>query len=398
MMMRNWFLQLRPVALLLAALPLIAACAADPVPAPVPASTPTPTASPPADPRPFAMGFSAVPGDLTAESHLALFHTAAAFGDAIMIQRAPPWPELLAGVQLSDDTRATIAHERSLLDQLGLDLLFAIDPFDLTDRARLTAGAPGASFADPAVVDAYLRYVDLILEHYQPRWLALAVDMDQIARANPSGFAPFEAAYRQAYARAKAQRPGSAVFATFQLEDLQGLLQWVAPHPPQWPLVQRLSDVLDLLAVSTFPSFVFPFVTEIPAEYFSRLRAFEKPLALVPVGYAAGSGRGGLTYGTESGQANFLRRVLAEAQAQQWELLVWLAPRDPAYASESPYDLVAQMGLHDVAGNPRAAWSEWVRVARHPWRPAASAAATVEPALPAATETDNQPPGGEPDA
>ena len=344
------------------------------------------------------MGFSAVPGDLTADSHLALFHTAAAFGDAIMIQRSPPWPELLAGAQLSDDTRATIAHERALLDQLGLDLLFAIDPFEFTDRARLTSGAPGSSFADPAVVDAYLRYIDLILVHYQPRWLALAVDMDQIARANPTAFMPFEATYREAYARTKAQHPGIAVFATFQLEDLQGLLQWVAPHPPQWPLVQRFSDVLDLLAVSTFPSFVFPFVTEIPAEYFSRLHAFEKPLALVPVGYAARSGRGGLTYGTESGQATFLRRVLAEAHAQQWELLVWLAPRDPTYATETPYDLVAQMGLHDIAGNPRASWSEWVREARHHWRPAASAAATAEPALPVATETQGQLARGEPDA
>lgn len=397
MMMRNWFPRFCRVALLLlAALPAIAACAADPPSPPVPA--PALTASPPADPRPFAMGFSAVPGDLTADSHLALFHTAAAFGDAVMIQRSPPWPELLADVQLSDDTRATIIHERALLDQLGLDLLFAIDPFDPTDRSRLSSGAPGASFADPAVVDAYLRYVDLILEHYRPRWLALAVDMDQIARANPTDFASFEATYRQAYARAKAQRPDIAVFATFQLEDLQGLLQWSPPHPPQWPLVQRLSDALDLLAVSTFPSFVFPFVTEIPAEYFSRLHAFEKPLALVPVGYAASPGRGGLTYGTESGQASFLRRVLAEAHAQQWELLIWLASRDPAYATESPYDLVAQMGLRDIAGNPRAAWSEWIRAAWHPWWPAASAAVTAEPALPIATERSSQLPGGDPDA
>lgn len=382
----RWRLPLRPpwfAAALLATLLATAACGGgggdgDP---PLPSST-TPLAD--ADARPFAMGFSAVPSELTVESHFALFDAAAAFGDAIMIQRAPPWPELAAGAQLSNETLATIERERALLDELGLELLFAIDPFELTDRARLTAGAPGDSFADPAVVDAYLRYVELVIERYRPRWLALAVDVDQIARSNPGGLDAFEAAYRRAYAGAKQQQPHTAVFATFQLEDLQGLLQWVDPHPPQWPLMQRLSDVLDVIAVSTFPSFVFPFVTEIPEEYFSRLRAFEKPLALVPAGYASGPGRDGVTYGTESGQATFLERLLSEADAQQWELVVWLAPRDPSYATATPYDLVAQMGLRDIEGEPKQAWGSWIRDTRRPWQPAAGAAATAELAAPAA--------------
>ena len=354
-----------------------------------------PTAAP--DARPFALGFSAVPSELTVDSHFALFDTAAAFGDAIMIQRAPPWAELAAGAVLSDETVATIESERARLDELGLELLFAIDPFELTDRARLSPGAPGDSFADPAVVDAYLRYVDLIVERYHPRWFALAVDVDQIARANPTDFDAFEAAYRRAYDRAKEQSRDTAVFATFQLEDLQGLLQWVDPHPPQWPLLQRFSDALDLIAVSTFPSFVFPFVTEIPDEYFSRLRAFEKPLALVPAGYASGPGRDGVTYGTESGQATFLSRLLTEAAAQEWELLVWLAPQDPTYATAAPYDLVAQMGLRDLADDPKDAWSAWVRDAERPWLPAATAAATADLSTPLVDE-DADTPEGAPDA
>ena len=379
----RWRLPLRPpwfAAALLATLLATAACGGggggDP---PLPSST-TPLAD--ADARPFAMGFSAVPSELTVESHFALFDAAAAFGDAIMIQRAPPWPELAAGAQLSNETLATIERERALLDELGLELLFAIDPFELTDRARLTAGAPGDSFADPAVVDAYLRYVELVIERYRPRWLALAVDVDQIARSNPGGLDAFEAAYRRAYAGAKQQQPHTAVFATFQLEDLQGLLQG-RPPPPQWPLMQRLSDVLDVIAVSTFPSFVFPFVTEIPEEYFSRLRAFEKPLALVPPATPPAPAATASPTAPSPGRRPSSSACSARPMPSSGSWWSGSPPR-PSYATATPYDLVAQMGLRDIEGEPKQAWGSWIRDTRRPWQPAAGAAATAELAAPAA--------------
>ena len=330
-------------------------------------------AVPPANPRSFGMGFTVVPAELSDAAYRGLFAKVAQSGDLVMIQRAVPWAELAPDTALSPEAEATIARERALLDEFGLEVLFAIDPFEPTDRSRLTEGAPGDSFTDAAVVDAYLAYVDLVLDRYHPRWLALAVDVDQIARGRSESFGEFEEAYRRAYNRVKERSPQTLAFATFQLEDLQGLLAWTAPHSPQWQLLLRFSDALDLLAVSTFPSFIFPFATEIPSEYFSRLAAFEKPLALVPVGYASSPGRGGVTYGTVSGQRAFLERLLAEAEVQEWELIVWLAPQDPDYATAPPYDLVARMGLTDARGIPKPAWETWRHEAERPWRPAGEA-------------------------
>lgn len=386
---RRRFRRLLSVAALAAAL-LAAACAGE---SEIPSATASAPDVAPAAPladlpsRPFAMGIAAIPPDLSEEAYTALFATADAFGDLLMIQRAVPWAELAPGAVLSPQSEATITQERALLDAHGLQLLFAIDPWLPTDRSQLAGDAPGHGFADPAVADAYLAYVDLVVQRYRPQWLALAVDVDQFARARPDDFEAFVAVYDRAYARVKEQSPDIQVFALFQLEDLQGLLPW-SVHAPQFALLLRFADRMDLLAVSSFPSFIYPFGPEIPPEYFSRLAIFRKPLALVPVGFASEPGRGGVTFGTPSGQQQFVERILREAEEQKWALVVWLSPQDLAYADAPPYDLVGHMGLRDRRGEAKPALADWEQAALRPWRP-------EEPAFPPLTP-ESAPAGLEP--
>ena len=187
-----------------------------------------------------------------------VFDVAAEHGDLIMILRGLPWAEVGPGAHLLPTTEATIQRETALVRERDLELLFAIDPWEPTDRGRLVGDAPGDNFTDPAVVEAYLAYVELVVTRYRPRWLALAVDLDQFAVAQPADVRAFHAAYIRAYRRVKELAPETRVFATFQLEDLQGLLPWGEPHAPQWSLILRFAPVLDVLAFSTFPSFLFP--------------------------------------------------------------------------------------------------------------------------------------------
>ena len=377
----------RPFPLLLvtvAALVLVA-CGSDPAPEPdhgatadlVPAGAITNrdivvNREPPAPvvrdgaPRPEALGFAAVPAALTPDAYVDVFDEAARSGDLVMIQRAVAWSEVGPGAVVRPETRTTIAWERDLLADRGLEVLFAIDPWDPADRARLGGDAPGDSFRDAAVARDYVAYAEFVAREYRPRWLALAVDLDAVARARPDDIDAIEAAYRAAYRAVKAIAPETQIFATFQLEDLQGLLPW-SNHSPQWSLILRLEDVLDILAVSSFPSLIFPFASDIPASYYSRLESFGKPLALVPGGYASQSGRGGVTFGTVRGQAQFLERILTEAEAAHWALIVWLGPADPAFAADPPFDLVAHMGLRSDSGAEKPAWDVWNAQASRPW-------------------------------
>ncbi|MEE9277267.1 MAG: hypothetical protein V3V06_02550, partial [Dehalococcoidia bacterium] len=88
-------------------------------------------------PRPYALGFAAVPVSLSEQAYERVFDVAAQQGDLIMIQRAVPWAELAPGADLLPQTEATIERERELLAGRGLELLFAIDPWEPTDRGVL---------------------------------------------------------------------------------------------------------------------------------------------------------------------------------------------------------------------------------------------------------------------
>lgn len=364
------------VLLAVAGVALLAACGdSNPLPTPTEDAVPSeagaqqqlPVRS--GEPRSFAMGFLALPAALTESAYAEAFDAAARDGDFIMIQRHVPWPELAPGAALSEETRSTIETELALLQERNLDLLFAIDPWNPINRGRLAGDAPGDGFNDPAVVDAYLAYVELIVERYRPRWIALAVDIDQFAAARPDELEAFQLAYTRAYRLVKERAPETLAFPTFQLEDLQGLLPWGVPHDPQWGLFIRFRSVIDVLAVSSFPSFIFPFQADIPPEYFSRLESFGKPVAIVPSGYASEPGRNGVTFGTTSGQRVFVERLLREAQLLQWELVVWVAPRDPSFAAAAPFDLINRMGLRDLNGDPKPSQQAWSAVASRPWQP-----------------------------
>ena len=364
-------------ALVLALAVVLVACGSDAgeVPASITASEDVPDSMPVAGDgregpaRSFGMGFMALPAHLNESSYIELFDIAALRGDLLMIQRAVPWAALAASGAPSAQEMATVDRESEWSRERGLDLLVAIDPWEPTDRGRLAGEARGSGFDDPAIVKSYLRYVEFVVERYQPRWIALAVDVDQFAAARPEQLDAFQAAYIEAYRLVKERAPQTMAFLTFQLEDLQGLVPWGAAHDPQWGLVIRLAPFLDLLAVSSFPSFIFPFQGDIPQEYFSRLVAFGKPVAVLPVGYASQPGRDGVTFGDIAGQRAFLERVLSEAEADEWELVVWLAPQDPGFEVASPYDLVAHMGLRDAAGAAKVAWNIWAETASRPWVP-----------------------------
>ncbi|MBI4571419.1 MAG: hypothetical protein HY723_05670, partial [Chloroflexi bacterium] len=83
---------------LLAAALLLAACRSDS------AAPPSPTAATGA-PRSFALGLSSLPAELTDAAYERAFALAAQAGEVVLIQRTPPWEEMLTG-DLSASTAA----------------------------------------------------------------------------------------------------------------------------------------------------------------------------------------------------------------------------------------------------------------------------------------------------
>lgn len=342
------------------------------------ASSPTSTATRVTEgpPRPFEMGISSLPLELTDDGYVRVMDLAVQAGEIVLVKRTPPWEEVLPGGRISDETASITDQERSLIRERGLDLFFAIDPTDPLDRGRL-AGLPerlrGAGFAHPDIQHALLSYAEYVVKNYRPRYLAVATDINLYARIHPDDFEAFLGLYSAIYDAVKKSSPETEVFVTFQYEDLNGVLPTVEQHPPDWDLVDRFGDRLDLFAISTVPSLAYQRVKAIPADYYTRAqRRTGLPLAIAEMAYSSGPGRRGLNLGTEPLQEEFLVRVLLEAEALKMRFVVWLAAWDLPYATEPPLDTFRYVGLRREDGSPKPAWEVWERTVRRPLQPSAT--------------------------
>ena len=323
--------------------------------------------------RHFMMGFSTVPRELNADAYADTFDLASKYGEMVLIQRTPPWADFLPGASVGNDTAKTTAAERQSIADKKLKLFFAIDPTDgSTGRDRL-AGLPpslsGKDFGDPAVRAAFIAYARYVAINYKPAYLALGVEMNQYYEKNKADWPNFKSLYSQAYDEVKKISPGTLVTVTFQYEDLQGILPTSDSHFADWQLLRAFDPKLDILTISTYPSFAFSSAAAIPQNYYSQLRAFtDRPIAIAEMGYSSEAGASGVNSGTEADQDAFLKRVLADADDLDMPFVIWFAGWDPTFAKDSAYSVFQHIGLLRADNSQKPAWQVWAQAARRPYR------------------------------
>ena len=321
-------------------------------------------------PRSFELGLASFPTEPTEASYKKAFTLAGQVGELILIQRAPPWQEFVGGGTLSKNTQETTQEEKRLAEENRLGIFFGVDPTDPADRGRLQAlpeGLAGKSFADKEVRDAFIAYVKYVALNYKPQLLALGIEINMYYEQQPDDFDNFVSLYSEAYDAVKEISPDTLVFPTFQLEAMEGLLSPDSESVPEWSLLQKFEPKLDLVAVSTYPSFVFDSPDSIPSDYFSQIKSYtSKPIAIASAGYSSGPGRNGVNEGTETEQAAFVGRLLLEADSLDMPFVVWLTGCDPAVPADPPFDLYAHTGLRRSDGSPKPAWQVWAQQAARP--------------------------------
>ncbi len=329
--------------------------------------------------RSFMMGISTLPRDLNGKAYADTFDLAAANGEMVLIQRAPPWSDFVPGADISEQTAKTTASEKQAISNKHLRLFFAIDPTEGTTGRDRLAGLPasmaGKDFSDPDVRSAFLTYAQYVAINYHPAYLALGVEMNLYNEKNKEDFADFKSLYFEAYDRVKESSPSTQVTVTWQYEDLQGRLPTEDQHFPAWQLVKAFDAKMDVAAISTFPSFAFGKASDIPDIYYSQLRGFtEKPIVIAEMGYSSAAGAQRINNGTEAEQAAFVSRALSEAEALRMPFVIWFAGWDPAYAKDTAFGVFQHIGLLREDGSEKPAWALWAEAARRPYAaPAASA-------------------------
>jgi hypothetical protein len=321
--------------------------------------------------RPFLMGFSTLPRELTGEAYAETFELAADHGEIVLVQRTPPWEEFLAGGAVSDATAATTASEKQALSDRDLRLFFAIDPTDsATGRDRLAAlpeDLAGRNFGDPQVREAFVSYAKYVALNYKPDYLALGVEVNLYYRRDEDDFENFKSLYAEAYAAVKDASPGTQITATFQYEDLQGILPTQDKHFADWQLLKAFDPLMDFVAISTHPSLAFPLERSIPDNYYSQLSGFTSlPIAIAEMSYSSALGSQGVNNGSEADQKAYLRRVLDQAEEMEMAFVIWLAGWDPAFTKGSDQSAFEHTGLLRADNSQKPAWPSWADAAARP--------------------------------
>lgn len=322
-------------------------------------------------PRAFLMGFTDTPAALTPDAYTATFDLASNYGEIILVQRAVAWSDFLPGTKPSDALREQTLRAREAASERGLTLAMAIDPFDPATRGRLQ-GLPqkyaGKTLADADLRKAFVADAAFVARTAKPAYLALGLEVNTTFERNPDGYRAFVEAYKEAYDAVKSASPETKVFPGFQYEELLGILPDLPPHPPRWQLFEAYGAKMDVLAITTYPSFVYEVARKIPPGYYLDIAKQTKlPVAFLSAGFSSAPGRDNLNSSTPPEQRRYLQRLIEDADALASPFLIWYAGRDPGFAQSPPFDLLGSLGLRDSHDQAKEAWSAWEAATNRPY-------------------------------
>ncbi len=274
-----------------------------------------------------AYGFFPVAPEAEIESIFQLYKDMSQHADFVLLQQNTAWEDFVNGTDGESQTRTDIINQVKLADQNNLEYIFVLDALNGLNRREFIGLPAGweASFANPDVRSAYRNYALWVVRTFHPRYLGLASEINTYMDAHPDDAPNFVSLYNEIYAFVKAEAPETQIFVTFQWDDLNNMF----PQPEEgnrqkfdtnWEQVEAFEPNLDVWAISTYPYFVFPSASDIPADYYSPLLARTgKPVAVAEGGFSSQDVE--FAQGTPEGQVTYLNAIHDQLGSR---LLFWV--------------------------------------------------------------------------
>lgn len=336
---------------------------------------PAPDLAGAAESRTWAMGFGLVPPRpvvAVAVKGIDLFSQRA---EIAAIHEELPWKDLLGGMTADAILDRDKAKLIQYLRAKGLKLYLMADPNDGLSRGQEAPQlrALGRSIAEPAVQDAYRRYVAAFARRFQPEVIGLAAETNLVRKmAPPALYAGVVRAANAAAADLRAAGSTAVLLTSVQVETAWGGLPQGGPYAG---IEKDLADFpfIKMLGLSSYPYFAYAQPEDIPDAYFSRLLNGRKlPVMIVEGGWTSASV--GPVHSSPQLQARYLARLAQLADGVQARGLIQLLFADldlSSFPKPQPdiLPLFTRIGVVDDDFKPKPALRVWDVLHRRPLLP-----------------------------
>ena len=191
-------------------------------------------------------------------------------------------------------------------------------------------------------------------EKYEPAFLGLGIEVNNVYLKSPSDFEQFVPFYNQVYEAVKTVSPRTRVFTVFQLERMKGLTLWeLEETQAHWELIDKFKS--DLIAFTTYPGLYYRGPSDIPADHYTEIKSHTtKPIAFTEIGWHSEASPQGWE-SSEQEQAEFIETFFNLTSGMDVKIAIWSFLYDPE--TIEPFN---SMGLRRDNGTARPAWDAWI--------------------------------------
>ena len=291
--------------------------------------------------RPFAMGLTIMPPDVTPEAMNSVYDFNAQHADFIYyhLENGVPWQEAFENTSLPS---AVIKEWDDLKRKIpkGHKLYVSITPLDGKREnlapywgasQKMPLPAPWDTYAlnDPSVKQAYLTYAQQVIEYFKPDYFSIGNEVNGLLVNHADRWEAYKDLHRFVYTMLKKDYPDLPIFATFMIGDIIGAMPQADAELNRREL-RELLDYNDYVALTVYP-YTSNFRKPVPEDIFDVALSFGKPVAIAEAGYPSKDivvrGITVLRF-TEEDQYQFVELLLRKAHEHRFPFVMYWQPID----------------------------------------------------------------------
>lgn len=327
--------------------------------------------------RPFRLGFTCWPADLSQEGFLTAQTFAHVHGDivSVMFIGGIPWPEAFDDQPFSKDVENNLRYQPP-----GKKLFLSISPLNKDrkdiapywgEKDNLPLPKPWNDLAldSPEVKKAFLSFTLRAVKAMNPDFLAIGIESNVLLSNDPAKWRRLKDLHRETYVAVKRIHPALPVFFTTEVLHYKKLAS-EARGSDQEGEVSELMQYSDLFAMSVYPHMSYGVARPVPADFLDFATRFNKPVAVSESGMTSRDVElkaFGLTLrGSQADQKQFTELLLDTATRDRYEFVINFATTDFERLCEKlppPIDDLARIwaytGMQTSDKRPKPALSVW---------------------------------------